>query len=265
MTKKPLRIGMPALAELPDLDGQVSQCKALGLDFIELNMNLPEYIPARLEPALLREAASEHGIGFTLHGPEELDLASIHDEIRDAHLALLEKTLEWAYLADITIFTMHLHSGIYFTLPGEKLWIYDRDRESFLETLFDSFDFLAARAGEYGITLCIENTDNFHLPHVREALESILTLDETGLTWDTGHDLKGGSRDYPVLMKHRERIRHLHLHESDGKTAHLPPGNGSLDVPAILSFAQKQGCSVVLEVKTSEGLNESVEYVKKLL
>jgi hypothetical protein len=72
--KKLLWMGMPALAELAGPDAQVSECLALGLGFIELNMNLPEYIPSRLEPLRLRELSREHGIGFTLHGPEELDL-----------------------------------------------------------------------------------------------------------------------------------------------------------------------------------------------
>jgi sugar phosphate isomerase/epimerase len=255
---------MPTLAELSGLDAQVTACRELCLDFIELNMNLPEYLPSRLDPSRLRELSRETGVGFTLHSPEELDLASIHDEIRAAHLSLLEKTFALASRAAITLVTMHLHSGIYFTLPGGKLWLYDRDRERFLETLHGSFSTMAACARENGITLCIENTGNFHLPHVQGALEQLFAIDGLGLTWDTGHDLKGGSREYPVLMNYRDRIRHIHLHDSDGKTAHLPPGKGSLDLPTVLGFAQERGCALVLEVKTREGLEESVKYLRAL-
>lgn len=206
MTTRPLSLGMPTLAELPGLDAQVGVCRELGLDFVELNTNLPEYAPSRLDPSRLRELSGEHGMGFTLHAPEELDLASIHDEIREAHLALLEKTFVLASRAAITHFTMHLHSGIYFTLPGGKLWLYDRDRERFLARLQGSFSSMAACARENGITLCIENTGNFH----------------------------------------------------------LPPGKGSLDLPTVLGFAQEQGCAVVLEVKTLEGLKESVKLLRAI-
>ena len=40
--------GMPTLIELDSLSDTVSLCKALGLRFVELNMNLPWYQPDKL-------------------------------------------------------------------------------------------------------------------------------------------------------------------------------------------------------------------------
>ena len=47
-------IGMPALIEFANLDEQVAACRQLGLDFIELNIDCPQYLPDRLDPDHLR-------------------------------------------------------------------------------------------------------------------------------------------------------------------------------------------------------------------
>jgi hypothetical protein len=38
-----MQYGMPTLIEYKSLKENVELCRALGLDFIELNMNLPQY------------------------------------------------------------------------------------------------------------------------------------------------------------------------------------------------------------------------------
>ena len=38
-----MKIGMPTLIEVPDIIRTVELCKELGLSFIELNMNMPEF------------------------------------------------------------------------------------------------------------------------------------------------------------------------------------------------------------------------------
>lgn len=56
-----LKFGMPALLELPGLEACTSFCERQGLDFLELNMNLPEYQPEALDPDLLRRLALHKG------------------------------------------------------------------------------------------------------------------------------------------------------------------------------------------------------------
>lgn len=41
--------GMPTLIELNGIEENLSLCTSLGLDFIELNMNMPEYQPDKIE------------------------------------------------------------------------------------------------------------------------------------------------------------------------------------------------------------------------
>jgi predicted xylose isomerase-like sugar epimerase len=54
-------IGMPALAEHGDIREDFSLCKRLGLDFVELNANLPRCMLSRLHPAAVRARATRPG------------------------------------------------------------------------------------------------------------------------------------------------------------------------------------------------------------
>ena len=48
-----LQIGMPTLVEVKSLEACASLCRKLGLSFIEINMNLPEYQAERLDVNVL--------------------------------------------------------------------------------------------------------------------------------------------------------------------------------------------------------------------
>ena len=73
---------MPTLIEFKTLKQNVDLCKELGLDFIELNMNLPICLPENLSHQEIRHITKEYGIEFTVHLPEEIDLSSFHPAIR---------------------------------------------------------------------------------------------------------------------------------------------------------------------------------------
>ena len=62
--------GMPTLIGCASFDESVALCQRLGLNFVELNMNLPEYQSARLEAALNRRPAD---IYCTIHMDENLN------------------------------------------------------------------------------------------------------------------------------------------------------------------------------------------------
>ena len=52
--------GMPTLIENKNLEVNIALCKELGLQFIELNMNLPEYQIEKLEEvSIFRKAAED--------------------------------------------------------------------------------------------------------------------------------------------------------------------------------------------------------------
>ncbi|MEF3301684.1 sugar phosphate isomerase/epimerase family protein [Paenibacillus sp. GYB003] len=261
-----MKLGMPTLVEYEAVENHIALCKELGLDFIELNMNLPFCTPEVWNGRDLARLKERHGIDFTVHLPEELDLSSFHPSIRRGHLERCKETMEWAKEAGIATINMHLNNGIYFTLPDAKVWINEAYKERFTELLLDSYEELYRLASAYRIELCIENTCNFHLPFVQEALAKLDSrFRQFYLTWDAGHDAKAGFREEPVLMRYAERIKPMHVHDYNGKSDHQPPGSGLVPIRERLRFARERRLSVVIEVKTSESLRHSLRSLRTFL
>ena len=71
-------LGMPALIELPEPEDCGALCQELGLQFVELNMNLPQYQPDRIDKDRLRKIREEYGIYFTIHLDENLNPADFN-------------------------------------------------------------------------------------------------------------------------------------------------------------------------------------------
>ena len=140
-----IQYGMPTLIENRTLQENIDLCIRLGLRFIELNMNFPEYQVDRLEESdLFLDAADAAGIYYTIHLDENLNIADFNRLVTDAYLETVRRTIEVAKqllpLRDkygdasqpLTI-NMHMHHGIFITLPDRKVQMYDRDKDRYLE------------------------------------------------------------------------------------------------------------------------------------
>ncbi|SFK83123.1 Xylose isomerase-like TIM barrel [Paenibacillus sp. 1_12] len=170
--------------------------------------------------------------------------------------------MEWTHLAGIKTLNMHLNTGIYFTLPHTRVWINEQYESNFLELLYESYVVLYHLAETYNVELCIENTGNFYIPYIRKALDQLSIFDNFYLTWDVGHDAKAGFEEKPVFNHFKNRIKHMHLHDYNGKLDQQALYSGIVPINNSLDFAREHDCSVVIEVKTSESLTESVARLK---
>lgn len=261
----PFALGMPALIEMPRLADLVDLCQELELSFVELNMNMPENCPEALDPLEVRDAGRRAGIEFTLHSPDELDLGSLHPTVREGHLGRMREALGWCAQAEVKVLNMHLSPGIYFTLPDRRVWIYERYEDEFTANLWSAYQEMLPLAKASGVDVCTENVNNFDLPFVAQAIEELCCLDPFHLTWDVGHDARSGFKERELLLKHEDRIRHMHLHDYNGKSDHQVPGTGMVDIPAMLDFARRKGIRVLVETKTPGALRESVRAVRGML
>lgn len=233
--------GMPALIENRTLGENIALCRRLGLDFLELNMNLPEYRADRLweERERFLDAAREAGIFYTIHLDERTDIAGYEPRVRAAYLDTIFRTIDAAkaflpLLPDrgagrLMVINMHMDHGVYFTLPEGKRYLYGENREGYLEAFRGFRELVRERIGESGILVCVENTDGF-LPWEEEAIALLLESPCFALTWDIGHSFAAGERDVPFLTRHSDRIRHMHVHDAvrgtEGRKArdHMVPG-----------------------------------------
>ena len=84
--KQPIQYGMPTLIENRTLGENIALCRRLGLRFIELNMNFPEYQLDPLEQTdRLLDAADAAGIYYTIHLDENLNVADFNPLVTGAY------------------------------------------------------------------------------------------------------------------------------------------------------------------------------------
>ena len=268
-----MQFGMPTLIENRTLEENIDLCASLGLRFIELNMNFPEYQADRLEDTgrLLR-LAEEAGIYYTVHLDENLNIADFNRLVSDAYLETVRRTVEAAKkllpLRDrfgsprpLTV-NMHMHHGIYITLPDRKVQMYDRDFDTYMRSFAVFRSLCEEWIGNSEIVIAVENTDGFR-GYEKKAIEFLLESPKFGLTWDIGHSKAVGETDVPFLLEHRDRLVHFHIHDGTETPPknHLALGDGKIDLMERLRLAQERDARCVLETKTVDALKRSVKWL----
>ena len=269
-----IQFGMPTLIENRTLQENIDLCSRLGLRFIELNMNFPEYQVDRLEETgPLLDAADAAGIYYTIHLDENLNIADFNRLVTDAYLETVRRTIEVAKallpLRDrygdasrpLTV-NMHMHHGIYITLPDRKVQMYERDRDRYLEDCRRFRGLCETWIGDAPVMIAVENTDGFR-SYEQEAVGLFLESPRFGLTWDIGHSKAAGEKDVPFIRAHEDRLVHFHIHDGTEHPPrnHLALGDGEIDLAARLDLAEAHGCRCVLETKTIEALTRSVSWL----
>ena len=258
----PMDFGMPTLLETPINESAAAMCTSLGLRFLELNMNLPQYHSIWENIRTLRQTADRHGIYYTIHLDENLNPFDFNDLVAAAWTETALRTIGAAKELCAPIVNMHLSPGVYFTLPEQKVYLYRAYRDDYLRRVCAFRDNCDAAIGSAAITLCVENT-NGYTDFQLEALRLLLESPHFGLTLDAGHNYSAGNADEQWILK-SGRLRHMHLHDAKGANHHLPLGDGELDIQQYLDLAKAQNCRVVLETKTVDGLKRSCQLINKL-
>lgn len=261
---KKIIFGMPCLVEFDTIGENVELCKELGLDFIELNMNLPQFQPDKIDVNRLLDIQKTQGIFFTFHLPEELDIANFNSKIRRAHLEIVGEAIEISKALKCPVLNMHMNSGVYFTMPDSKIYLYRKYFDDFYKSVLDFGAYADEIIGGDNISLCIENTGIYNRDYILKAVSELLKRECFALTWDIGHDYSSGNIDANFIMNNADKLKHMHLHDGIGKSNHLPLFSGEIDVLGKLNIAQKTKSTCVLETKTVDGLKKSVSELIKL-
>ncbi|HIV03388.1 MAG TPA: TIM barrel protein [Candidatus Aphodoplasma excrementigallinarum] len=257
-----MEFGMPTLLEAADLDACVALCKELGLNFIELNMNLPAYQADALDLERLGRLQNQEGIFFTFHLDENLNVCDFNRLVAEAYTATVLQTIEAAKRCSAPVLNLHMAKGVYFTLPVRRVFLFEQYRDGYLRALLQFRNACEAAIGDSGILLCVENTNGYPA-FAREGISLLLESPAFALTLDTGHSLCAKFADEPFILS-QGRLAHMHLHDATGGRDHLPLGGGDLPVERYLSLAKASDCRVVLETKTIDGLRESVHFLRRL-
>lgn len=274
-----MQFGMPTLIENHTLKDNIRLCRELGLQFLELNMNFPEYQIDKLEHEdEFYRMADEARLYYTIHLDENLNIADFNMLVSNAYLETVKRTVEVAKklipLRDKHgagnqpfVVNMHMHHGIYITLPDRKVQMYDRNFDVYMNSFVKFRALCEEWIGDSDIVLSIENTDGFR-EYEKKVIEYLLESPKFGLTWDIGHSKAIGETDVPFIMEHSDKLRHFHIHDGiakrdkqDGRN-HLALGDGEINIRERLSMADDRNARCVLETKTITALKKSVEYLK---
>lgn len=274
-----MQFGMPTLIENQTLKENINLCKKLHLNFIELNMNFPEYQIDRLENTeQLYRAADEAGIYYTIHLDENLNIADFNMLVANAYLETVKSTIQatkhllplknkYGIPTQPFVINMHMNHGIYITLPGKKVRMYERNFDVYMNSFRNFRSLCEEWIGDFDIVIAIENTDGF-FEYEKSAVNYLLESPKFALTWDIGHSMTTGETDVPYILEHSDKLKHFHIHDAtdniNGRSGknHLALGDGEINIADRLSKANAFNARCVLETKTVEALEKSVTYLK---
>lgn len=255
--------GMPTLIENDTLEDNAKLCNELGLRFVELNMNLPQFQSDVIDVDFFKGIAQKYGMYYTIHMDEQFDFACFNSRVAEAYIAAMVDTISLAKQLRVPVINMHLASGVYFTLPNEKVYLYETNLELFLDSVRKFRDIVREQIGDYPLKICIENCSGYK-DFQLEAIDILLSDKRFALTFDIGHDYCIGGKDKDEILARKNRLFHMHLHDATQNNNHLPLGDGNIDIKEYLSLAKEHDCRVVLETKTVDGLKKSVQWLRDI-
>ena len=251
------------MVEMESLEQAAAVCRELELDFLELNINFPQYLLTQLDTEKLRRLSAENGIFYTLHLDDEMSIADFNPYIARGYCQTVYDAIELAKELGIHTLNMHLSRGAKYTLPDRVIYFFEAYEEAYLERIREFREECEKRIGGADITICIENTAGF-LPFQRKAVEALLESPVFGLTFDIGHNYCASNMDEEFILSHANRLKHFHIHDCvEGRKDHRTLGTGVLDVKRYLALAEKLGCTAVVETKTVESLKQSMDWIRR--
>lgn len=257
-----LKFGMPALIELDTVEAHAALCGELGLGFVELNTNFPMQQIHKMDAEELNRLAEKYKIGYTMHLNDDLPVADFNPGVAKAYCQSVLDAIAFSKQIGCKVLNLHIAEGAHYTTPSRIVYFYEAYKEEYLQGMKAFRDACEAAVGDSGIRICMENSKAY-FDFQKEALELLLESPVFGLTLDTGHNHCSGYAD-EEWIKGKNRLCHMHLHDAIGsKQDHQPLGQGEMDIPAYLELAQQCCDTVLLEVKTVEGLRSSVSWLRE--
>lgn len=257
--------GMPVLIELDSVEENCRVCKGLGLNFIEINMNFPEYQIQYLDAQKYARLSEKYGIYFTIHLSEKTDIADPNPLVRDAYLKTIEGTVSFAKKIGSPVINMHMNHGIFITLPSGRVYLNEKYCDEYDSRIEEFRNFCEKTVGDSNLKICIENTDGF-TGFEKKAVDLFFKSPVFAMTWDIGHSISCNESDMEFILAHVDRLIHFHIHDGTrketGGKCHQELGSGEINLDSRLSLAMECRARCVIETKTVKSLENSVQWLK---
>jgi len=224
-------------------------------------MNLPQYqVENMKENKLFQDISKEYQIYYTIHLDENLNISDFNNAVTKAYLETVKQSLILAEELGIPLLNMHMNKGVYFTLPDQKMFLFDKYRDIYLKNIQHFKTMCETIIGGDNINIAIENTEGF-TTFQKEAIDILLESPIFALTWDIGHSHSAGNVDEMYIMQNESKLKHFHIHDAEGKQNHLTLGAGNINLLERLNIARHNHCRCVIETKTVVSLQESFNWL----
>ena len=258
-----MKFGMPTLVECTDIFECAEVAERYGLDFIEINMSFPQYQTDSLSVENLSKLAKEKGIFYTIHADEQLNPFDFNKTVSECYFRIFADYIDFAKALSIPTINIHLLKGVYVTLPDKVVLLSDVYRDEYIARVKEFIKMCEEKIGDAPIKIAIENVDSNPFTVAQTvALEYFMKSPVFALTLDVGHDDCMNGADRHVFEKYPDKLVHMHLHDSDGKHAHLPFGEGRVDIFEKLDMLDDNS-NCLVEVKTVKGLEDSMKFLRE--
>lgn len=257
-----MKYGMPSLIEFRTIEEHARFCSENGLDFYEINLAFPWFQSDKIDADDLLRIKKKYGIDYTVHFHDEINPFDFCPEMRAGCLKNVEYVIGLARSIGAKRINMHLLNGTYSAVKGEKIYAYGLCEDEYLKYVKEFIALVESEMKGMDCIFCIENTSGYRFYH-KHAVELMLSSPVFGLTFDIGHNYKASEDDESFILSHADRLRHFHIHDVTAKSNHVALGTGVLDVDRYLEMADKYDCPVVIEVKESTSLRDSLDYMKR--
>lgn len=259
MENKKMKFGMPTLFEFNSIQENLEFCRKQGLDFLELNMDLPYCLPENIDV----EAVKKYNIEITVHLSEKLEIGEINEDTRVSALRIAKSQMEF-FIKNLNVkkFNIHIDRGVYFNIDGKKNYIFEKFKTLYDRSVTKSMQELSEFAVRNNIEICFENVSVSN--PVLDSFAKVKNYKGLYYTLDVGHDERNNNTMSQYFMQDEQMIHHMHLHDTDGNKDHFELGTGIIDKKKFLDMARRLGIYVVIEVKSSSALINSLNYLKTI-
>lgn len=240
-----------------DVLNEVEWIAAMGFDFIDLTLEPPAALPARIDVKALGELIRKHNLQVVGHTAYYIPICSPFESIRRAAVEELKECV--AAFAQLGTKWMNIHPDRIAPMHDRK-FIIDRNLQSLRE--------LFVVADKVGVGLMIENLPG-SFNTVKQLSELLDPLPQLGLHLDIGHAnlLTDYNTTDEILKAYGTRLKHVHLHDNKGGSAdlHLPLGAGSIELDYYIRALQQSGYdgTITLEVFTPD--RHHLDYSREVL
>lgn len=258
-----MNLGIPSLIEFRTVREHLAFARDKGFSFFEMNLSFPWFQSDKLDIAELVRLSKEYKVGYTIHLHDQLNPFDFSPEIREGAIKSIEYALHLAESVNAKKLTLHLQNGMYSSVNGTKIYAYEVASDEYIYYVDKMARLVESCLGNSDSFFCIENTKGF-LPYHKKAIEHLLSFSCFGLTFDVGHNAKASEDDEAFILSYKDRIKHFHIHDVTIKANHVALGTGYLDIPYYMDLARKIDESVVLEVKETKAIEESLVYLETI-